>query len=139
VGRAVRRARDAAEGRALIANEFDPLLVRAMGEEGVERIRAAVIAAPEPPARPRLQWQEVRAAILVFLLVFLSTFPVILPFVFIPEIQTAKRVSAAVAISLLFVCGYTWGKYAGQSPLRVGSVMVLLGVVIEAAVIALGG
>lgn len=70
---------------------------------------------------------------------FLSTLPVVLPFAFIHETQTAKRVSAAVAIVLLFVCGYTWGTYAGQSPLRAGSVMVLLGVIIEAAVIALGG
>jgi VIT1/CCC1 family predicted Fe2+/Mn2+ transporter len=139
VGRAVRRARNAAEGRALIADELDPLFVRAVGEDGVERIRSAVIAAPEPPARPRLQWTEVRTAIAIFFLVFLSTFPVVLPFVFIHEIQTAKRVSAAVAIVLLFACGYTWGKYAGQSPLRVGSVMVLLGLVIEAVVIALGG
>jgi hypothetical protein len=139
VGRTVRRARTAAEGRALVADELDPLFVRALGEEGVERIRAAVMAAPEPPARPQLQWKEVRAAIAIFCLVFLSTFPVVLPFVFIQEIQTAKRVSAAVAIVLLFACGYTWGKYAGQSPLRVGSVMVLLGLVIEVVVIALGG
>lgn len=139
VSRTVRRARTAAEGRALIADELDPLFVRAMGEEGVERMRSAVIAAPEPPARPRPQWKEVRAAIAIFCLVFFSTFPVVLPFVFIHEIQTAKRVSAAVAIVLLFACGYTWGKYAGQSPLRVGAVMVLLGLVIEAVVIALGG
>jgi VIT1/CCC1 family predicted Fe2+/Mn2+ transporter len=139
VGRAVRRASNAAEGRALIADELDPLFVRAVGEDGVERIRSAVIAAPEPPARPRLQWREVRTAIAIFFLVFLSTFPVVLPFVFIHEIQAAKRVSAAVAIVLLFACGYTWGKYAGQSPLRVGAVMVLLGLVIEAVVIALGG
>lgn len=139
VGRAVRRARDAAEGRALITDELDPLFVRALGEEGVERIRAAVIVAPEPPARPRLQWKEVRAAIVIFCLVFLSTFPVVLPFVFFADVQTAKRVSAAVAIALLFVCGYTWGKYAGQPPLRFGSVMVLLGLIIEGMVIALGG
>jgi hypothetical protein len=41
----------------------------------------------------------------VFLLVVLSTFPVVLPFFFIADLQLAKRVSAAVAIAMLFLCG----------------------------------
>ena len=94
---------------------------------------------PEVPAKPALQWRDVQAAILIFVLVFLSTFPVVLPFVFIDHLHRAMRVSAAVAITMLFLCGYTWGKYAGMRPWRVGAVMVIIGVVVEAAIIALGG
>jgi len=49
------------------------------------------------------------------------------------------RVSAAIAIGMLFLCGYSWGRYGGLSPWRSGLVMVVLGVVVEAIVIALGG
>jgi len=75
----------------------------------------------------------------VFLLVFLSTFPVVLPFVFIADPGIAKRASALVAIAMLFLCGYAWGRYADVKPWRTGGVMVLLGVVIESVIIALGG
>lgn len=39
---------------------------------------------------------------------------------------------------ILFLCGYGWGRYAGARPRRTGLNMVLLGVVIQAVVIALG-
>ena len=139
VGRAVRAAPDPAEGRALIADELDPRFVRAMGEDAVERIRAAVAAAPQSSSGPRLEWEEIQAAVAIFFMVFLATLPVVLPFLFIADVLMAKRVSALVAIVMLFGCGYTWGRHAGQPPLRVGAIMVLLGVTIESVVIALGG
>jgi VIT1/CCC1 family predicted Fe2+/Mn2+ transporter len=40
---------------------------------------------------------------------------------------------------MLFLCGYAWGRYAGLRPWRAGLVMVLLGLAVEAIVIALGG
>ena len=58
---------------------------------------------------------------------------------FIADPGVAKRVSAAVAIAMLFACGYAWGRYAGLKAWRTGLVMVLLGAVVEAIVIALGG
>ena len=71
--------------------------------------------------------------------IFLSTFPVVLPFVVITDPGTVKRVSAAVSISMLYLCGHAWGRYADLRPWRTGLVMVLLGLAIEAVVIALGG
>jgi VIT1/CCC1 family predicted Fe2+/Mn2+ transporter len=64
---------------------------------------------------------------------------VVLPFVFIADPGIAKRVSAAVAIVMLFLCGHAWGRYAGLKPWRTGLVMVVLGLIVEAIVIALGG
>ena len=51
----------------------------------------------------------------------------------------AKRVSAAVAIAMLYVCGHAWGRHAGLGAWRTGVVMVLLGSAVEAVIIALGG
>jgi hypothetical protein len=137
--RAVRGAADAGGARNLIAAELEPLFVRGIGPEGLDRIRAEVIALPAVPPRARLTWRDFRAAGLIFLLVFLSTFPVVLPFMVFDDLQRAMRVSAAIAIAMLFLCGYNWGRYAGVRPVRVGLVMVVVGVVVEAAVIALGG
>ena len=58
---------------------------------------------------------------------------------FIADAGVAKRASAAVAIAMLFACGFAWGRYAGLKAWRTGLVMVLLGGAVEAVVIALGG
>jgi len=83
--------------------------------------------------------RELRGAVVVFLLVVASTFPPVLPFVFMNDLHVAMRTSASVAIVMLFLCGYNWGRYAGARPVAVGLVMVLLGALIQAVVIALGG
>jgi VIT1/CCC1 family predicted Fe2+/Mn2+ transporter len=72
-------------------------------------------------------------------LVFLSTLPVILPFLFISRATLALRLSTLAAIIMLFLTGWTYGKYAGRRPWRVGLLMVLIGVVLVALTIALGG
>jgi VIT1/CCC1 family predicted Fe2+/Mn2+ transporter len=137
--RAVRGESDAGRARELIAAELAPLFVCGIGTEGLDRVHAEVIALPAVPPRSRLTWRDFRAAGLIFLLVFLSTFPVALPFMVFDDLQRAMRVSAAIAISMLFLCGFNWGRYAGVRPVRVGLVMVVVGVVVEAAVIALWG
>jgi hypothetical protein len=137
--RAVRGTADAGGARNLIAAELEPLFVRGIGPEGLDRIRAEVIALPAVPPRARLTWRDFRAAGLIFLLVFLSTFPVVLPFMVFDDLQRAMRVSATIAIAMLFLCGYNWSRYASVRPVRVGLVMVVVGVIVEAAVIALGG
>jgi VIT1/CCC1 family predicted Fe2+/Mn2+ transporter len=137
--REVRAASDPARERAIVAAELSPLVRSAIGTEGVDRIRSEIHGLAAVPRRPALEWGDVKAGLLVFALVFLSTFPVVLPFVLFDDVVRAKRISAVVAIALLFVCGYTWGKHAGLRPRLVGVAMVVIGVAIEAAIIALGG
>ena len=40
---------------------------------------------------------------------------------------------------MLFFSGHVWGRHAGMPPGKVGLVMVVLGIFIQAVVIALGG
>ena len=137
--RAVRGAARPEQAHRLIGDELGGLS-GAMAVADLERVRQWIVAQPVPAAQgvgvTRL---DLRGAIGVFLLVFASTLPVVLPFVFIADPGVAKRVSAAVAIAMLFLCGYAWGRYAGLRPWRAGLVMVLLGLAVEAIVIALGG
>jgi len=75
----------------------------------------------------------------VLLIVILSTFPVVLPFLLIDDIAWAKGVSRAVALAMLFVGGLALGRHAGYGSWKVGLMMVGVGTVVVAAVMALGG
>ena len=137
--RAVHGAREPAQAQRLIGEELGPL-AGALQPADLERMRQWLAAQPASAApRVALTAADLKGAVAVFLLVFLSTFPVVLPFIFIADAGVAKRASAAVAIAMLYVCGVAWGRYAGLKAWRTGLVMVLLGTAIEAVVIALGG
>ncbi len=139
LSRAVRAAQRPEDAHHLIATQIGPMAAE-LGAPAMERVRQAIIDRPPPAAGgARMSMQDLRGALGVFLLVFLSTFPVVLPFVLIANLQLAMRVSATIAITMMFLCGYGWGRYGGITPWFSGVVMVVLGVVVEGIVIALGG
>ena len=70
---------------------------------------------------------------------FVSTFPVALPFTFIRDVNLALRVSNVVAITLMFIAGWLLAKYSGYNRWFMGVAMILLGVVLVALTIVLGG
>jgi VIT1/CCC1 family predicted Fe2+/Mn2+ transporter len=137
--RAVFKATDPTQAHGIIREEIGDVS-RVLGAPEFERIRRWILDQPaSASSTPRVTVRDLQGALGVFMLVFLSTFPVVLPFVFIDDAGVAKRASAAVAIGMLFACGYAWGRYAGLKAWRTGLVLVLLGLGVEAIVIALGG
>ncbi|MCU0967787.1 MAG: VIT1/CCC1 transporter family protein [Rubrivivax sp.] len=139
LARAVRAAERPELAHRLIAHDLGPP-AEAFGPAELERARQWFVAhAQAAEDRPRLYARDLQAALGIFGLVFASTFPVVLPFVFVDDLWAAKRLSGAVAIAMLFLCGYNWGRHAGLRPWRTGLTMVLMGAGIEAVVIALGG
>jgi VIT1/CCC1 family predicted Fe2+/Mn2+ transporter len=94
---------------------------------------------PEPPRHPRLGRDDWLGALGVFLLVFLSTFPVVIPFLFAHDAPRALRVSNGIAIVMLFLTGYSFGRAVGYRPWRMGISMVVIGSMLVAMTIALGG
>ena len=85
-------------------------------------------AVSDPAKRPELSKDDWLAALVgIFLLVFLSTFPVVVPFLFFKDAKLALRASNGVAIAMLFTCGYAFGGYAGRRRWLTGLLMVLLG------------
>jgi len=133
------RAADPAQGRAAIADAIPEELRAAFGAQHVEEARLALSRGPEPARRPTLNLGDARGAIGVFFLVFLSTFPVVLPFAFVADAHRALRLSNGVAVALLFLGGLGLGRYAGLRPLRTGLALVAVGAVLVAITIALGG
>jgi VIT1/CCC1 family predicted Fe2+/Mn2+ transporter len=73
------------------------------------------------------------------LLSFLSTFPIVIPFIFISDARLALRVSNAVAIVMLFCCGYAFGCRSGIRPWAAGLSMVAFGSALVGVAIAPGG
>jgi len=139
IGRAVRASQDPERGRALLLEALPDPLGELFESSAIEGARKKLSALPDLPEKPRLEARDWLAALGVFLLVFLSTFPVVLPFLFISPVHTAMRVSNGVAIVMLYAAGQALGRYAGIGPVRTGLVMVAIGVLLVSMTIALGG
>jgi VIT1/CCC1 family predicted Fe2+/Mn2+ transporter len=137
--RRLRQTAEPEEAHALIAESLHPAVAAALRHEDLERIRKGLAAMPEPPARTPLKREDLQGALASFLLVFLSTFPVVVPFFFISDAILALRVSNAVAIVLLFLSGYELAKFSGFRPWFTGLVMVGIGVTLVGITMALGG
>jgi hypothetical protein len=135
----VRGAVDPQEANSSIAEVLPGRLGEAIGAEGLEDIRRRLVALPGIPDRSRLGKDDFLGAIGVFLLVVLSTFPVVVPFMFISEMSLAMRASNAVALVILFLGGYRLGHYAGGTAWRTGLAMAAVGAVLVSIIMALGG
>jgi len=136
--RAVRQAADPAVARRVIANALPKALSR-LPEEHLEPMRQELLQLPEPPQSPGLTREDALGALAVCLLVFLSTFPPIIPFLLWDDVQLALRISNAVAIVMLFGCGYAYARGTGLQPWLTGLVMVVIGFALVGVAIALGG
>jgi len=137
--RLVRKAADPEDARRLIAGALPSAIASVLEPSELEAIEQRLKRLPEPPAHAHLQRDDWLGAVSVFLLVFLSTLPVVIPFVFMRDAVPALRVSNAIAIVMLFIAGYTYGRCVGRRPLVTGISMVFLGGAFVGITIALGG
>ena len=137
--RALQKAADPADADRIMADALPPVVLKILSTSEIRSMRQRLQQLPEPPKRPHLTRDDWLGATGVLLLVFLSTFPVAVPFIFFADLARAMRVSNGIAIVMLFLVGYAFGDYAGYRPLRVGLFMVVLGAVMVALTIFLGG
>ena len=137
--REVHNQGDPKAAREVIADALPPILVSVLTQEDLESMRQRLSQLPEPPARVQLTRSDWAAAVGVFLLVFLSTLPIVVPFIFLHEPRFALRLSNAVAVAMLFLSGYALGAYSGNRPWKVGLSMVVVGVALVGVAIAFGG
>ena len=137
--RAARAASDLDAAQAAIAGALPPLLASVLTQEQLELMRQKLRQLPEPPMRPSLTKKDWVGAVAVCLLVFLSTLPVAIPFMLTNDARLALRVSNAIAIVMLFLCGYLFGRHAGLRPWLSGLSSVAIGSLLVLVAIALGG
>jgi hypothetical protein len=137
--RAVRNAAELEQARAIIRDAMPAFIAAAMTDEDIDRIRRGMRSDGDATEAARLTNVDWLGAAGVFLLVSLSTFPIVIPFLVFHDARLAIRVSHAIAIGLLFVAGWVLARYSGFRPWRTGFSMVAVGVVLVAITIALGG
>jgi len=137
--RGVRAASEPLEAQRRLAAALPPLVASILRPAELESMSQRLKALPEPADRPRWGKNDLLGAAGVFLLVFLSTLPVVIPFTFMQDITLALRVSNAIAIVMLYLSGHAFGRITGRHPVVVGAAMVVFGATLVSITIALGG
>ena len=107
--------------------------------DGVMYLVALATERTREGIRPRLSSRDFRGALGVFLLVTVSTFPLVVPFLVFGELASAYLASRLVAVAMLFLCGWMLARHAGGTPWIAGVAMAAIGALLLAALMALGG
>jgi VIT family protein len=137
--RAVRLAGRPEDAYRVIRGVLPPVLVSLLKHEHLEDVRQGLVQMQDVEPTPRLTRHDWLGALGVFLLVFLSTFPIVIPFLFFRNVRFALRVSNAVALVMMFMTGTWLARHGGHNPLWTGLAVTLLGLVLVGITIALGG
>ena len=137
--RGVRETSDSQRARELMTAVLPPTLVSVMEPSELTSLQRRLQELPEPAHSPRLSREDWVGALGVCVLVFFSTLPVVLPFVFMHEIAPAMRVSNGIAIVGLALSGAAFSRMTGRNPWFDSVVAVLLGSALVALTMALGG
>jgi hypothetical protein len=139
---ALRNARDEREAKALLSDELDELVGRALEPQeraSLYRSLGAKLRTLEP-APLRLTREDWRGALASCWLVFFTGIPAALPFFVLDDAFVALRVSNALLLLLLFFLGERTARSLGSPhPLRAGGLFLAFGALLVAVAIALGG
>jgi len=139
VFRGIQSAGDPAEARDAIAGSLDPFVAARLRPAVYDMVREDLVAVRDVPAQATVTRIDLAGALEVFLLVFLSTFPVAVPFIVMSDARLALRTSNAIAVAMLFIGGWSLGHYSGMRPWLVGVCMAAIGAALVGITIALGG
>lgn len=130
---------DAATGQALVAGALPSHVAAAAKTETLELLRSRLVEYPATSVQSGLGWEDFKGALGVFLLVVLSTFPLVIPFLLLEQTALAVRLSNLIGLVVLFIAGWILARYAGAKPWQGGIALAVTGALLIAAIIALGG
>ncbi|HET8734352.1 MAG TPA: VIT1/CCC1 transporter family protein [Anaeromyxobacteraceae bacterium] len=108
-------------------------------EAEADRIAARFHALPELAPRSLLTTEDLRGGLWSAVLVVLATFPPTIPFMLVADARLALRISNGLALASLFLAGFWLGRASGIRAWLLGLAMVVLGTLLVAVTIALGG
>ncbi|WP_040480768.1 hypothetical protein [Mariniradius saccharolyticus] len=123
----------------ILRAELPPGIAGLMKPEELSKLGERFKEIPEPNGRNLITKYDLFVGLQIFLLVFLCTFPVALPFAWIDELKLAMRISNGIALIMLGVGGYLLAKYANFRPWLTALIYSLIGVLLVALTMALGG
>ncbi len=141
IGLNLRQAVSDAEARQMVADEFDATLVPVTDEPVRQRLYQSIVEnVRSVPATPnRVRRQDVLGGLAAGWLVFACSFPAVLPFIFLDDPRLALRVSNAILLGLLFYAGWRAARHTLAKAWLAGVTFLLVGVLLVALAIPLGG
>lgn len=124
---------------SIAREELQPLVAAIIEPEQLNKLFDRLMTFPPPPKRIPFLSSETKDACIIFLINFFSTLPVAIPFIFLSDPVDAKLYSDMISLTILFICGYSTGKYSGIHPWLSGIAMILIGSCFLMITLVLGG
>lgn len=142
IGHEMHAAPGPLRARQLVAAELDEMLLPltdapqrdALYAAIAQRVRAGAIAPPKPVTR-----KDLLGGLESGLLVFACSVPAVLPFLLFDEPRFALRASNTILLALLYYLGHRHARHTLARPWIAGLVFVVVGLLLVALAIALGG
>lgn len=135
----IREAEHRETSRAILREEIQPALSALLTDDELDKVTDRVNGIPEPKMGHLMTSGDLKAGVHIFLLVFVCTLPVVIPFAVLDELPLAMRVSNAVALLMLFAGGFRLAQYAGFRTWLTAFAYAMIGVLLVALTMALGG
>jgi VIT1/CCC1 family predicted Fe2+/Mn2+ transporter len=141
IGRRIQSGASDEKARQLIHKELGGQLERICSPEALKRFEDDVLQTVRAagPLKTSLNRGDVLGGIASAFVILVATAPILVPYLVIPVPRNAVRVSEAIAVGLLFFLGVWWGRVVGANPFKVGFGLTLVGGLLVAITIFLGG
>jgi hypothetical protein len=137
----VRGATNDVDAAALVAGQLDDVIEKVMTPDERKTLYGRIVQqvrTGELPPNP-ITRDDVMGGIASFWLVFFSSLPAAVPFVFLDDAFLALRISNAILLGLLFFAGFRFALYTTARPGLTGLFFLLFGAALVGLAIALGG
>jgi hypothetical protein len=141
LGHVVRNADDAT-AKAAVSDALDEMLGGVTEPQERQNLYQRMIAylRTKPVVESRsLGKEDFIGAFTSFWLVTLTSAPAAIPFLFTDNLYLALRISNAILLGLLFLCGYWSARYTMGNPWKTGLIFLVGGFILVAIAIPLGG
>jgi len=130
---------DEEKARKYISDSLPPSIASVLEAADLEQIRNKLAKLPDSALQVRLTTRDLKRSLLIFFLMFISTLPIVTPFIFIHDTNTALRASNLIAIIMMFFCGWSLAKYVGIHKWILSITMTFIGIILVFITIVLGG
>ncbi len=137
--REIQKTKTDEESAEILKEEIQPLINAVLTKDEFLKLAARVKSIPPTDKKMILTSGDYVAGFQIFMLVFLCTFPIALPFAILDDVQVALRTSNGIALLLLFIGGYKLAGYAGFRPVFTALIYTIIGVLLVGLTIILGG
>jgi VIT1/CCC1 family predicted Fe2+/Mn2+ transporter len=129
---------DPQSGRQQMAAAMPAVVFQSLSAAEWDNVLASLARIPVPP-RARVRRDDVLGGVAIFLLANAALLPLVAPFALISDLNLSQQVSNALALAMLFGCGFKLARYTGERPLKLALGFTVFGCVLVAVTIALGG